>query len=270
MKEIQAASLEILRDLAQLCDELGLRYSLIYGTLLGAIRHGGFIPWDDDLDVMMPRPDYDALLEYLMNNPDRFEHYSIFNPQTSQDYPYMITRISDDRYVIETDNEKSYGLGVFIDVYPYDGLGTDERAALRLGRKGDVLSSLCFQASRRKIAIGATNSRLKFILKIPAFFYAHLIGRRAFQKKLGSLANQLPYEESDYIGCIVWLSGGKRDIFEKKWFDELINVPFEQYEFKVPAAYDEILRHAYGNYMELPPVNERIGHHFYRAYRRGE
>jgi len=130
MREIQLVSLEILHTVATICEEQNFRYSLIYGTLIGAIRHHGYIPWDDDVDIMMPRRDYDQFLEYMKIHRKEYPDLRIFNLDECKEYPYMITRISDDRYIIKMENEKPYGMGVFIDIYPYDGLGTTEKEAV--------------------------------------------------------------------------------------------------------------------------------------------
>ena len=268
IKEIQAVSLEILKKVTDLCESLNLRYSLIYGTLIGAVRHHGFIPWDDDVDIMMPRPDYEKLLQYLSNN--KIPNLSLFNRQTCPNYPYMISRISDDRYILEMENEESVGMGVFIDIYPYDGLGKTKEEALHFGLKGDHLSSFCYQATRKKIARETTSSSLRRIIKYPVFIISKLLGKDFFQHKLEQLAGKKDYESSDYVGCVVWLSGGEKDIFKRKWFDETIMMPFEQYEFRVPKSFDEVLRHGYGDYWLVPPEKDRIGHHYYKAYRKGE
>ena len=268
IQEIQAVSLEILKAVTDVCEELGLRYALIYGTLIGAVRHHGYIPWDDDVDIMMPRPDYDKLLAYL--SVHKLPNLTLFNRQTCQDYPYMISRVSDDRYILEMENEESVGMGVFIDIYPYDGLGKTKEEAVRFGLKGDRLSSLCYQATRKHFAIETTTSTFRKIVKYPVFLVSKLIGKNFFQKKLEKLAGVKDYEESEYIGCIIWLSRGEKDIFPRKWFDETIMMPFDKYEFRVPKHYDEVLRHEYGDYMQLPPEKDRIGHHYFKAYRKGE
>ena len=225
IQEIQAVSLEILKSVTDLCEEQGLRYALIYGTLIGAVRHHGYIPWDDDVDIMMPRPDYDKLLAYLANH--KLPHLSVFNRETCPVYPYMISRVSDDRYILEMENEDSVGMGVFIDVYPYDGLGESKEEAIRFGKKGDRLSSLCYQATRRHFAIETTSSLPRKILKYPAFVVSKLIGKDFFQKRLAKLGGAKDYESSAYIGCVIWLSWGEKDIFPRAWFDETIKMPFE-------------------------------------------
>ena len=266
MAQTQAISLEILHTVAGICEEQGLRYALIYGTLIGAIRHNDYIPWDDDVDIMMPRPDYDKFLAYMAENIEKYPNLKVFNRDTCKDYPYMITRISDDRYVIEMDNEKPYGMGVFIDIYPYDGLGKTKEEAVKYGLKGDRLSSLCYQASRDHFAIENTKSALRKLIKYPVYLAAKLCGKDFFQRKLEKLARVKPYDESEYVGCVIWLSWGEKDIFPRAWFDETIMMPFGKYNFRVPKEYDQVFRHEYGDYMQLPPEEDRIGHHFYKVY----
>lgn len=266
MKEMQDISLEILHTIAGICEKQSLRYFLIYGTLIGAIRHQGYIPWDDDVDIMMPRPDYDRLLDYLAEHIHEYPNLKVFNHDVCKDYPYMITRISDDRYRIEMANEKPYGMGVFIDIYPYDGLGKTREEAVAYGMKGDRLSSLCYQATRDHFAMETTTSAFRKLIKFPVYAFSKLCGKDWFQDKLESLARVKRYDESEYVGCVVWLSGGERDIFQRAWFDESIKAPFGKYEFRVPKEYDQILRHTYGDYMQLPPEKDRVGHHNYRVY----
>lgn len=268
IKEIQEVSLEILKQVADLCESLNLRYALIYGTLIGVVRHHGYIPWDDDVDIMMPRPDYNKLLEYL--DTHKLPNLTLFNRHTCPEYPYMISRVCDDRYILEMDNEDSVGMGVFIDIYPYDGLGKTKKEAVRFGLKGDRLSSFCYQATRKHFAIETTTSPLRKIVKYPVFLVSKMIGKNFFQNKLEKLAGVKDYDSSEYIGCIIWLSGGEKDIFPRKWFDETIMMPFDKYDFRVPKHYDELLRHVYGDYMQLPPENDRIGHHYFKAYRKEE
>lgn len=138
VEETQKVSLEILKTVAHICKTIGVRYCLIYGTLIGAVRHHGFIPWDDDLDIMMPRPDYERFLSYFKKHQSEYKHLELFNHDENANYPYMITRISDSRYQINMDNEKPYGMGVFIDIYPYDGLGKTLPEVFSLSHHMDI------------------------------------------------------------------------------------------------------------------------------------
>lgn len=267
-REMQEVSLEILHTIASICEKQHFRYALIYGTLIGAVRHKGYIPWDDDVDIMMPRPDYDRLLEYLKENIADYPHLKVFNREECPEYPYMITRISDQRYRIEMENEKPFGLGVFIDIYPYDGLGDNKEEAVAFGMKGDRLSSFCYQATREHFAIETTTSTFRKLIKYPVYLFSKMIGKDYFQNQLAKLARVKDYDNSEYVGCVIWLSWGEKDIFPREWFDETILVPFEKYEFRIPKEFDKVLRHEYGDYMILPPEKDRVGHHYFKAYKK--
>ena len=266
VRESQSVATQVLTVIADICEQQSLRYCLIYGTLIGAVRHKGCIPWDDDIDIMMPRPDYDKLLAYFYENSEKFPHLKVFNHDVCPAYPYMITRISDDRYEIVMENEKPYGMGVFVDIYPFDGLGNTADEALKYGLKGDRLSSLCYQATRDHFAMETTTSPLRKVLKLPVYLISRMLGKDLFQNKLESLARVKPYDESEYVGCVVWLSGGMKDIFPRQWFDETELAEFDGYQFRIPKRYDDILRHIYGDYMQLPPEKDRVGHHCYKVF----
>ncbi|HFI0049450.1 TPA: phosphorylcholine transferase LicD [Streptococcus suis] len=268
IRENQLVALDILSKIADICDDQNFKYYLMYGTLIGAIRHKSLIPWDDDIDIMMPQDDYENLLDYLYKNEANYPNLKVFNPQTVGDYPYMITRISNIRYTIDVENEADYGLGAFIDIYPFYGLGDTEQEALKLGMLGDRLSSACYQATRLSYKVENTKKWYRKILKYPAFLITKAIGKEYFQKRLYDLANRKNYYDSKYVGCVIWLSGGKKDIFLREWFENTINVNMEGRNYRVPEKYDDILKHIYGNYMELPPEKDRIAHHRYKIFRR--
>lgn len=268
IRENQMVALDILSKIAEICEEQNFRYYLMYGTLIGAIRHKALIPWDDDIDIMMPQDDYAKLLDFLQQNSEKYPHLKIFNPKTVAEYPYMITRISDIRYVIDVENEKDYGLGAFIDIYPFYGLGNTEQEALKLGMKGDRLSSACYQATRLSYKVENTKQWYRKILKYPVFWITKFIGKEYFQKRLFKLSEKKNYDTSKYVGCVIWLSGGKKDIFLREWFDEIISVNMEGRDYKVPARYNDILLHIYGDYMKLPPEKDRIAHHRYKIYKK--
>ena len=122
MKEIQAVSLEILKKIADICGQHNWKYSLAWGTLIGAVRHNGYIPWDDDVDIQMPRPDYVKLKDFFRNHKEELYPLRLFDNDV-KDYPYELARVCDDRYVIDTKNEKPCGMGVFVDIYVLDGTG---------------------------------------------------------------------------------------------------------------------------------------------------
>ncbi len=266
LREIQLSSLDILKYIDKACRDNKLKYYLAYGTLIGAIRHNGFIPWDDDIDIMMPRKDYDTLINILQTK--EIEPYKLFTPK-DKEYPYGISRLSDSRYVLDVDNEKPYGIGTFVDIYPIDCFGNSYDDMVRIKRKASKYSSLLFLSTRSHFKIAHTKGIKKFI-KFPAFILAKIIGKNYFKKKLEKIKHKHTDDQGKYIGCLVWGSDGEKGIFEKELFNTAIRVKFENGTFLIPKEYNKILSQLYGDYMKMPPKSKQTPHHDYRAYKTEE
>lgn len=265
LREIQEASLEVLKKIAEICEQEHLRYFLTYGTLIGAIRHKGFIPWDDDIDLWMPRPDYERFLEYFEQHKDELLPLQVLNDRNCKDYPYLITRVSDSRYFLDVINEKHFGLGCFVDIYPLDGLGNNLDEAKKTVKKASRLSSLIFLSTRRYLHKGNTKSLAKLMIKLPAFLFCKLYGKKRFAAHSYRLAERYPYESSDYVCCVLWTAD--RELYRRKDLENAILADFEGGKYRVPAEYDTVLRQYYDDYMQLPPEEDRVPHHLYKAYK---
>lgn len=269
MEEIQAVSLEILKFVADICDENQLTYSLAYGTLLGAVRHKGFIPWDDDIDIWMPRPDYEKLEKIFSERVEEFLPYKMYNRKVVKKYPYMITRICDDRYVIETENEDSCGMGIFVDIYVVDGLGNSREEADKIIKKSSRLSSMMFLSTRKYFSKGLTEGKIARLLKYPIYLLAKIMGKDFWAKRIENIVSMYDWDTCSYVGCAIW--GGRliyTGIAPKDYYCKLIKCQFGQYEFFIPERYDEILTKRYGDYMALPPEDKRVYHHLFKAYKK--
>ena len=270
-REIQLGAYEVLKQLDQICQKNNIKYFLTYGTLIGAIRHKGIIPWDDDIDVMMPRPDYEKFKKYCVENASTLEPYKLFDADLNEKYPHRIARFSDQRFHLVFDNEQDYDIGLFVDIYPLDAIGDDYEEAIKLIHTTKKLASLCFLTSRKAYGVDNTDSKIKMLIKYPAYLYAKLKGNKFFLKELQRLSTKYSYEESKYVACIAWPAGYKygreRDVFEKTIFDTIL-APFEDSSFPIPVGYDEFLKTTYGDYMTLPDENGKKTHHTYIAYRR--
>ncbi len=269
MQENQQAATGAMKKLDEICRELNISYTLTYGTMLGAVRHQGYIPWDDDLDIMLCRPEYDKLVAWCLEHEKELLPFRLFTPENTADYPYMIPRFCDTRYEIHTDNEKDCGMGAFVDIYPLDGIGNTREEAIATLRKRARWSSLYFLSTRLRCERGLTKSALKRLIKLPAFWAAKLIGKKWFGRRLYAIAKNCDFENSKYAGCVIWDTEIENGMFEKAWFDKTQSMPFEQEQFQVITQYDAFLSRLYGDYMQLPPQEDRIAHHFYRIYKKG-
>jgi len=267
LREIQNLSKDILFEFADICKEQGFTYYLAMGTLLGAARHKGFIPWDDDIDVMMPRKDYDAFHFYFTENALKYPRLKLFTNRRS-DYPYMITRLSNTDYSCIFDNEDDYGLGLFIDIYPLDGVGNSDKEATKRNKMSSIYSSMCWLSTRKKCKVERTTSKLKLAIKYPAFIVSKLLGKQFFFTRLENMSEELKYDETKYIGCLVWGTASLKKYFPKEWFGIGKELIFEGRKLMVPNEYDKILKRIYGDYMILPPENQRKSHHFYSVVKK--
>ena len=260
--EIREELFQILCDFIDYCDGHGLRYCLCAGTMLGAARHKGFIPWDDDIDVYMPRPDFDRFHELFQTEPVGRQYKLIGINAGEGFWPFakMInTRIAVENPYTTTDRN------LWVDIFPMDGLPEDEKESERI-----LAQSL---PCRKKIdrcnaKIGAGKNKLRAILKIPMILFYKAVGAEHYGKKLDKLARGYDFESSEYIGEIVWSLGAKERMKKESF------LPFSEVEFhgrlvNAPGEWDAYLRTLYGNYMELPPEEKRIRHGFL-AYKKDE
>ncbi len=269
LREVQLGEYEVLKRIIEICDKQGYKYFLIYGSLLGAVRENGIIPWDDDIDIMMPRPDYEKLLKYFQQNAIQLKPLKLFEKSVEKEYPHMIIRISNQNYHLDFDNEKDYGIGLFVDIYPLDGVGNDYKKAVKLIKRTKKLASLCFLTSRKKFGTDNTISKWKMLIKFPAYIWANFLGNDHYYSKLSQLSKKLDYENSKYVACAMWPAGIRhgidRDVFDKSIF-ETIKWKFEESEINIPKGYEEFLKRMYGDYMTPPPENRRKTNHTYRAF----
>lgn len=266
----QLGEYEILKFIDRLCRENGLTYYLMYGSLIGAIREKGIIPWDDDVDIMMPRPDYDKLISLCNKNESKLAPFKLYENSIVSYYPHPIARMSDQRYKVEFKNEKDYGIGLFVDIYPLDGVGNSMKAATSLVRKGYRNASLCFLTSRKRFGIDNTTSLLRLLVKMPAYIWANLMGNRHYIRKATALCKTYSYEDSIYVSGVAqpFREAGKenKNVYLKEWFTP-IEVEFEDGHYMAPKGFDNILKMGYGDYMTPLPENQRQPHHTYDTYK---
>ncbi len=267
-REVQLGELEIVKKLDEICTRLNLRYFLAYGTLIGAVRHQGFIPWDDDLDITMPRPDYEVLMEYLATHAQEIAPLKLMHYKTSKDYIYPIARVVDTRYWVDYQNAKDYDLGLFVDVYPLDGCGNTEEEAMQLLHKNYSDYRMVALAGHDRYRPSLQGGLVRSVGKLAAYCYVQLRGTHFFIKKLDKNGKKYPFEDCAYVDATIW--DETMTPFKREWFQDVVRLPFEDAMLCVPARYHEILTRVYGDYMQLPPEEDRIGHHYYTAYLRDE
>ena len=266
LRQAQRLELDILLDFAGYCERQGLTYFLAYGTLLGAVRHQGFIPWDDDVDVWMPRADYGKLIRSF--NADAASHYQLIAP-TDPISRHSFVKIIDTRTVkIETNFDYAPGaLGIDIDIFPLDGQPEDDAAFRDWFRQLEK----CYQKADFPMRHTHECRRKRWILAAINLLGGrkHRFGTRIkhrYLKKAHRLHEMYPYHGSAYVGAVEHCFGCQQDRFPAGWFEESTQLLFEGHRFNAPKAYDAVLRLLYEDYMTLPPEQERYGHLIDQAY----
>ena len=255
-RQIQQIGLNMLKYLDALCTQHGLRYFLSGGTLLGAVRHQGFIPWDDDVDVMMPRPDYNRLLALLSDiRHPRFA----FLRETAADYATPYLRLMDTHtQVLPTEYLTQPIPHLFLDIFPIEGLPDNERRCRAFYRKMRLYDIMYQSARKGKFR---ANERLK-PLKTCVHALAMLTGgTAAWCRRFDRAAQQIEFGTTQHAGVCLIAHYGMRERMPISVFADSVPVRFEDGMFSAPVGYDRYLTGLYRNYMQLPPEHQRISLH---------
>lgn len=259
--ELRKIQMGILLEVDRFCERKKITYYLAYGTLLGAIRHKGYIPWDDDIDIWMPRHDYEVF--HALFEVERHSHLKLFSYRGDENYKYPFIKVCDDRTILFEGNENDAPIGVWVDVFPLDNLPSDQIKRTKVF--DDAMKQRKIWRNKMRRIQPRSNKFLGFFQNLGALFYTLMYKRHSMNDivrkidQVGIMANT--YAPSSFCGNVVWGSG-RRDCFPAGLFKNSIKVKFENHEFWAPAEYDQCLRTLYGDYMTLPPVSERGGHIF--------
>lgn len=261
MKEIDVQNLkkkqiEILDVMSQFCEKHDIRYWIDSGTLLGAIRHKGYIPWDDDVDTGMLREDYDKFLKLFNQENDRYKVYSIEN---NLEYSYPFAKIVDTKTVLYEPDERGYKLSVYIDLFVYDNAPDDETEVKKMFRKRIFLQKMRSLQWHHRPNGSFIRRALIYIANVPM----RLVPNGYFERKIVENAKKFQYVDTKRVGNF---TASEVVTADKEIFRDFVWVEFEGKQYKAPIGYDEWLRAFYGNYMELPPIEKRISNHSFKAY----
>lgn len=270
MKEITSAEqkellLEMLKYVDEICRKNNINYFLYGGTLIGGIRHKGFIPWDDDVDVCVPYKEYRKLIEILKQD----DRYNVHDPYSlsEEEYYYMFTKITDKRTVlIENNFNRIKDMGVFLDIFPIFHLPNSNEEYDLLYKKIRKLEKQYFRFYGFE-KYYYNKSRLKRVIKSIIFFPQYIFRKKYKnnKKKILELFEMNDSIQTNFIGNPTPPSTYKNR-FTAEAFKDKIEVEFEGAKVYAPVGYEEYLTKNYGDYMQLPPEDQRNTDHNFKAY----
>ena len=265
LKDIQGVSLDIMKRLHTFCVEHGIKYSLGYGTLLGAIRHKGFIPWDDDIDVFMMREDFDRFCEIYEDTVD----YKLFSYNRGNTYSAVARLCDMQRTMVKTGSPLfTEQTGVWIDVFPLDSVDNEksvfEQRIIKIKEAHqNVISCRWLMRSLHLRDLIHLRSLVSWVL--------HSRQARKNITELVRLQNELcisfAQKNSNMMSVLAFPTYIDRDYSHKRVFDDVEDALFEKELFKIMKGYDEWLTMIYGNYMTPPPIEkQKPGHSIHKYY----
>ncbi len=265
IREIKKICLNGLRAIDEFCKENNIQYYLAYGTLLGAVRHNGFIPWDDDIDIWMPREDYDKFCSLLV---DQIPDWKLLTCKNERRYLFEWAKLANLSTVIWPSRFRNgYVYGVSIDIFPLETIDAlNEIEANKLLKKCvDTMTE--FRSTSRTISGGLDSRKNKFVwMKMQIGYWLSALKYGNANARLKKTLSKMPvFSEGEYYACYLT---PVPCVFKKALFENIIEHQFENESFIIPSEYDSILSTIYGDYMTPPPIEKRVTHHSFVAYKK--
>lgn len=254
-EESKKIMVKTLDSIDKCCRENNIKYSLCWGTMIGAIRHNGFIPWDDDIDIMMPRADYNKFLA-VYKDPV----YAVFIPGVDKDHWNIITKVYDKKTCVYFNNRPNSYFGVWVSIFPYDNAPDENLKQWEIKR--DFFMKLYHLKTQSLIGQKFLRRWIKRTIRLFLVPFSSI----SLYKRIENCLTSNNGKHTKRI-CIWYGTPFMRfRYFPKELLDEFIDVDFEDIKAKVIKGYDAFLRNTYGDYMNLPPESERVPKHKYKAY----
>jgi lipopolysaccharide cholinephosphotransferase len=261
-KQIQDVSLRIMKEVHAFCLENNIRYSLAYGTLIGAIRHKDFIPWDDDLDIIMPRPDYERFCKTYKGATTKAFATCLGNCYLN--YGRVCDMV--DTSVIPHTTWTSEETGVWIDVFPVDGISDSYENFKNKGNALRALDNKLFEARGAKDVWCSERSLLFNLKKVAKHILFGHYDIDTIKSQYQELLKPADFETSKNAGAVQFPITVEKEFLPTEIYREYMLTDFCDTKFYILKEYDKFLTHFYGNYMQLPPVEKRVPDHSCNIY----
>lgn len=259
--ELRKIQLDILKHIDVFCKENQIKYFLSGGTMIGAVRHHGYIPWDDDIDIMMLRNDYEKFIS-LYTDKDKSK-YKIHYYADDKSFTFPFVKIDNsDTIIIEKAVNKVENLGINVDLFPIDVIPNEKQLQRKLYSRTSLIMNLL---TLKDVVPSKERSWYKNLILYISRVFLWPVPMITLVRKLDENALKYRNVQSDFCGVAVW-GYGLREINLRKNWDNVIEVPFEDMMAPVPGGYDNYLSCVYGDYMQLPPEDKRVTHHGFKAW----
>lgn len=264
-KKYKEVLFKTLKAFAKYCEKNHLQYFGSGGTVLGAVRHQGLIPWDDDIDVYMPRKDYEILLS--LKNEIKGSGYEICSIE-DKDYYLPFAKFCDANTTIWELKEHPFIFGVYIDIFPLDENDGDLEKAIEMRDEyGHLIDNYTFSIKRFSIGRikwlwkeGMKKTALLFLTK---FITCRCLGNKEkIKKQIKVYEENIKQIKGDYLLYYYCTYGVIKELYKKEWFDGYVELPYENFMIRVCKGYKEYLTQLFGDYMTPPPPEKRLSRHF--------
>ncbi len=251
IKQQKKIEFDILCAVDQLCRKMGITYYLGYGTMLGAVRHSGFIPWDDDIDIVMPRKDYDRFISVALEKLPA--HLRLREMHISQPYLYDFIKIEDYRTQLIEQTYQYLGMdsAIYIDVFPMDG------APQKTRKRKLHLQHVFFWQQIWSMYHSNPQKKRNIFKRIVIWSVKHFLKRNYIMNRIEENRQKYSFDESEYVG---YYGGRYNELIPRDYLGDPVEIAFEGKLFFGPSQPEAYLAALYGDYMKLPPEEERVGH----------
>lgn len=258
MNALQKVILSIYKTVAELCDKNNIDYYAIGGTCIGAVRHQGFIPWDDDLDIAIPIEQFDKFKHIMKTQLP--ENLYLYSCEDVKEYRQLFCKVCDKNTTFIEETEKDYSnayKGVYIDIMPMSGVPESDKQQNLFIRKLSLYYSLNYINRYPFHEMSTIKTKVIWLL-LHMLRISMLFNR--YSEKSYNLMKKYPFSDAQLTGY-VWSYRLRSLIFPKELFSVCVEMPFEDTTMRCPSGYDKYLTQQFGDYMKLPPEEQRIQHH---------
>lgn len=260
--EIKERQINLLNALDEFCRKNNIVYYLAYGTLLGAVRHKGYIPWDDDIDVMMPREDFNRFVKLFKD-----DQYIIGYTETVKDWPFLFGKLFDNDTILYEDLDyKHVPYGINIDIFPLD-YAPENKIKRFFYHKKIWLYCCMFSVQITDVNIMTNNTKKRVMCMLKKLIPFNI---QQIKKRVEAIVNKHNDRYRNVGYSFVLGLNAKKEIamYENDLFDGITQLSFEGKKYFAPKKYHEILTIMYNDYMKLPPIEQQVTHHSYKVYKK--